>query len=87
LQIYIGKKLGIDKLGERLDIPRYELFHLFTTVTTLYRESESCMSHHQTSKHQCTRLGSVPNLNSQASIPINEGWKPPYHIRKQKTEV
>jgi len=31
----------------------------------LYRESESFVSHHKTSKHQCTRFGSVPNLNSQ----------------------
>jgi len=33
-----------------------------------------------------TRLGSVPNLNCQASSPINKEWKPPYHIRKQKTD-
>jgi len=33
----------------------------------LYHEAESYMSHHQTSKHQCMRLGSVPNLNNQAS--------------------
>jgi len=39
------------------------------------------VSHYKTSKHQCTRLGSEPNLNSQASSPITEGWKPPYHIR------
>jgi len=32
----------------------------------LYRETESYVSHHQTSKHQCTRLGSVPILNSQS---------------------
>jgi len=38
-------------------------------------------------KHQCTCLGSVPNLNSQASSSISEGWKPPYHIRKQKQNV
>jgi len=29
------------------------------------------VSHHPTSKHQCTRLSSVSNLNSQASNPIN----------------
>jgi len=27
----------------------------------LYREAESYVSHHQTCKHQCRRLGSVPN--------------------------
>jgi len=27
------------------------------------------VSHHPTSKHQCTCLGSVPNPNSQASSP------------------
>jgi len=52
----------------------------------LCRKAESYVSHHPTSKHQCTRLGLVPNLNSQASSPINKGWKPPYFIRKQKTE-
>jgi len=36
----------------------------------LYREAESYLSaHHKTCKHQCTRLGSVLNLNSQASSP------------------
>jgi len=39
----------------------------------LYREAESYGSHHQTTKHQCTRLSSVPNLNSQASNPISVG--------------
>jgi len=29
-----------------------------------HREAESNVSHHKTNKHQCTRLGSVPNLNS-----------------------
>jgi len=47
---------------------------------------ESYVSHYPTSKHQCTCLGSVPYLNSQASNPVNEGWNPPYHIWKQKTE-
>jgi len=28
-------------------------------------------------QHQCTSLGSVSNLNSQASSPISERWKPP----------
>jgi len=28
----------------------------------LYRETESYMSHHKTSKHQCTHLGSVPQI-------------------------
>jgi len=32
------------------------------------------------SKHQCTRLGTVPNLNSQASSPFREGLKLPYQI-------
>jgi len=36
----------------------------------LCRETESYLSHRQTSKHQCTRLGSVPNLNSQANRPF-----------------
>jgi len=35
----------------------------------LYHEAESYVSHHQTSKHQCMRLGSAFNLNSQASSP------------------
>jgi len=26
------------------------------------------------SKHQCTRLCSAPNPNSQASSPFREGW-------------
>jgi len=43
----------------------------------IYRETESFLSHHQTSKHQSPRLGSVPNLNSQASSLFSEGWKPP----------
>jgi len=30
----------------------------------LYREAESYVSHHKTSKHQCTRFGSVPKLIS-----------------------
>jgi len=34
------------------------------------------------SKHQCTCLGSVPNLNSQASSPFRKGWKLPYQIWK-----
>jgi len=51
-----------------------------------YRESESYVSHHPTGEHQSTRLSSVPNINSQAGSSINQGWKPPYHIRKQKTE-
>jgi len=29
----------------------------------LYHEAESNVSHHQTNTNQCTRLGSVPNLN------------------------
>jgi len=33
----------------------------------LYREAVSYVSHHKTSKHQCTRFDSVPKLNSQAS--------------------
>jgi len=49
-------------------------------------EAESYVSHHPTSKHQCTRLSLVSNLNSQASCLINNERKPPYHIRKQKTE-
>jgi len=36
-------------------IGRNKLFLMF-----LYREAESYVSHNQTSKHQCTRLGSVP---------------------------
>jgi len=35
-----------------------------------HTHTQSYVSHHQTSKHQCTRLGSVPNLNSQASSPL-----------------
>jgi len=31
---------------------------------------ESYMSHHSTSKHQCTHLGLVLNLNNQASSRI-----------------
>jgi len=71
-------------------------FHSYWWVA--YREVESSVSHHQTSKHQCTRLGSVffyflfkywrvssptmsgCNLNSQASSPFSEGWKPLYQI-------
>jgi len=34
----------------------------------LYCEAESHLSHHPKSKHQCTRLGSVPNLNSQQAV-------------------
>jgi len=56
-------------------------------VKSLYRESDIYVSHHPTSKHQCTRFSSVPNLNSQANSPISVAWKPPYHIRKQKTDV
>jgi len=41
--------------------------------SVLYREAESYVSLHPTGKHQCTRLGSVPNLNSQASSFISEG--------------
>jgi len=40
----------------------------------LYREAESYVSHHKTSKHQCTRLGYVSNLNSQASSPFKVFW-------------
>jgi len=49
---------------------------------SFYREAESYLSHHPTSKHQCTCFVTVPNQNSQASSPISEGWKPPYHIWK-----
>jgi len=56
-------------------------------IRALHRETGGYVSHHLTSKHQCTRLGLVPNLNSQASSPINKGWKPPYYIRKQKTQT
>jgi len=45
---------------------------IFKKVKSLYRKAESYVLHHPTSKHQCTRLGSVPNLNSQASSAINE---------------
>jgi len=48
----------------------------------LYREVESYVSHYQTSKHQCTRVGSVPNLNSQASSLFNEKRKLLYQIWK-----
>jgi len=37
---------------------------LFCVIAALYREAESYVSSHPTSKHQCTRFGSVPNLNS-----------------------
>jgi len=47
-----------------------------------YCEAESYVSHHQISKHQYTRLTSVPNLNSQASSPFRETWKSPYQIWK-----
>jgi len=60
---------------------------LLTFLQALYCEAESYVSHHQTSKHQCTHLVSVPNLNSQASSPFSKGWKPPYLIQKQKTEL
>jgi len=32
----------------------------------LYLEAKNYVSHHQTSKHQCTCLGSAPSLNSHA---------------------
>jgi len=44
-----------------------------TVEVLLYREAESYVSHHKASKYQCTRFGSVPNLNSQASSPFSEG--------------
>jgi len=58
-----------------------------TRSQTLCREAESYVSQHPTSKHQCTHLGSAPNLNSQASSPISEGWKPPYHIENRRRNV
>jgi len=45
---------------------------MIKNIRTLYREAENEVSHHQTSKHQCTCLGSVPNLTSQASSPFSE---------------
>jgi len=45
--------------------------------------AESYVSHHPTSKHQGTRLGSRPNLNSQASSP-KRGMKA--SISNSKTE-
>jgi len=62
----------------------FQITNVFSgnTRRDLYREVESYVSHHQKSKHQCTRLGSVPNLNSQASSPFSERWKPPYQIWK-----
>jgi len=53
--------------------------------TALYSRAESYVSLHLTSKQKCTRLVSVSKLNSQASSPINEGWKPP-HLFDSKTE-
>jgi len=41
---------------------------------------------HITRQASITRHDSVPNLNSQASSPIDEKWKPLYHNRKQKIE-
>jgi len=37
-----------------------------------YREADSYVSQHKTSKHQCTRLRSIPNPNNQASSPFSE---------------
>jgi len=50
----------------------------------LCREAESYMSHHETSKHQCTSLGSVPNLNSQANSPLtrDESFQMKYENRR-----
>jgi len=42
----------------------------------LYRESDSYASLYPISKHQCVRLGSVPNLNSQSSSLNNVERKP-----------
>jgi len=41
-------------------------------IKSFCREAKSYVSNHL-SKHQCTRLDSVPNLNSQTSSPISEG--------------
>jgi len=42
----------------------------------------SYVFHYPTNRHQCTCLGSVPNLNSRANSPFSEGWKLSYHIWK-----
>jgi len=67
----LGSALGDPVLPRSLDpnVPRMSN-HLFGGEELLYRESESYVSHYKTSKHQCTRLCSVPNLNSQASSPF-----------------
>jgi len=59
---------------------------------SLYCRAESYkqyVSHHPTSKHQCTHLGSVLNLSSHASAALltkNESLRLLCHFRKQKTE-
>jgi len=49
--------------AENHPVPVFLMFLLRVTATFHY---------HPTSKHQCMHLGSIPNLNSQASSPINE---------------
>jgi len=51
------------------------LTHTIIMTRALYREAESHVSHHQTSKHQCTHLGLATNPNS----PFSERWK--LHIK------
>jgi len=47
-------------IQKRCTIVRNFCWH---NLTPLYREAESYVSCHQTSKHQCTCLGSGPNLS------------------------
>jgi len=92
LRIFIYIKFLLNTLYKSVQINHFwnELSSnpklLATKLKNFFRRTESYVSHHSTGKHQCTRLGSVPNLSNQASSSINERWKPPYHIRKEKTE-
>jgi len=52
-----------------------------------YREAESYVSHHQTSKHQCTGLGTALNLNSQASSPFLVRDESRYKAQNETTKL
>jgi len=47
-------------------LQKYTVHNLFVIIQyeELYLKNEIYVLHHPTSKHQCTRFGSVPNLNS-----------------------
>jgi len=62
--------IKVSRLNASLELIGKLCSTLHLRVSLIYREAKSYVSHHSTSKHQCTRLGSVPNLNSQASSPF-----------------